>query len=154
MVMLCEFFCKKIRLPVAFERDSDTIPSEHGTLGPGTKGRSTMKSRLSFAAAIVLFGSHVLAQEPRIDQPTVLHAAPAGTAVYGPAPVTLPTTVTLPSPPVPLTRIDYAPIVVYRPILPLAPVPSHYYLGRGILGQPKLYVPGQPIQNLLRYLSP
>jgi hypothetical protein len=113
-----------------------------------------MKYGFSLTAAIVLFASQVLAQETRVERATVLPAAPAGTVVYGPAPVTLPTTVTLPPPPVPLTRIDYAPLVVYKPILPLAPVPSQTYLGRGILGQPKLYVPGQPLRNLLRYLSP
>ena len=46
------------------------------------------------------------------------------------------------------------PRVVYRPILPLAPVPETYYTGQGVLGQPKLYVPGQPIRNFLRYLGP
>jgi hypothetical protein len=44
--------------------------------------------------------------------------------------------------------------VNYRPVLPLAPMPETYYAGQGILGQPKLYVPGQPIRNLLRYLGP
>ena len=29
-----------------------------------------------------------------------------------------------------------------------------YFHGRGIIGQPKLYVSGQPIRNFLRYLSP
>jgi hypothetical protein len=46
------------------------------------------------------------------------------------------------------------PYVAYRPILPLAPVPETYYTGQGVLGQPKLYVPGQPIRNFLRYLGP
>lgn len=46
------------------------------------------------------------------------------------------------------------PQIVYRPILPLAPQPESYYTGQGVLGQPKLYVPGQPIRNFLRYLGP
>ena len=33
-------------------------------------------------------------------------------------------------------------------------LPKQDYIGRGILGQPKLYVPGQPISNVLRYLGP
>jgi hypothetical protein len=42
----------------------------------------------------------------------------------------------------------------YRPLVPIAPMPASYYVGRGILGQPTLYVPGQPVRNFLRYLSP
>lgn len=41
----------------------------------------------------------------------------------------------------------------YRPVLPLSSVPQNYYVGRGIIGQPKLYVPGQPIRNFFRYLT-
>jgi hypothetical protein len=33
-------------------------------------------------------------------------------------------------------------------------MPETFYVGRGILGQPKIYVPNQPIRNTLRYLSP
>lgn len=33
-------------------------------------------------------------------------------------------------------------------------VPGTYVVGRGILGQPKLYVQGQPILNTLRFLTP
>jgi hypothetical protein len=32
-------------------------------------------------------------------------------------------------------------------------VPEGYVLGRGLMGQPKLFKPGQPMRNLLRYLS-
>lgn len=47
-----------------------------------------------------------------------------------------------------------APRVGYRPLLPIARPPASYYVGRGLLGQPKVYVPGQPLRNALRYLSP
>jgi hypothetical protein len=33
-------------------------------------------------------------------------------------------------------------------------MPSTYTVGRGIIGQPTVYVAGQPIRNFLRYLSP
>jgi len=55
---------------------------------------------------------------------------------------------------VPVTR---APRVrVLRPVLPLVPPapPGGYVVGRGLIGQPKLYLPGQPIRNFLRYLTP
>ena len=43
---------------------------------------------------------------------------------------------------------------LYRPIVALRPMPTGYYVGRGIIGQPKLYVPGQPIRNFVRWLTP
>ena len=62
---------------------------------------------------------------------------------------------TLP-PPVPSAypQITYgpaaAPQVVYRQTVPLGGVT----LGRGVIGQPKLYVEGQPVRNFIRWLSP
>lgn len=47
-----------------------------------------------------------------------------------------------------------APVVVYRPVLPVFRMPRSYVVGRGILGQPKVYVPGQPVRNTLRWLTP
>jgi hypothetical protein len=44
--------------------------------------------------------------------------------------------------------------VYFRPLIPLVPPPPVYYFGQGILGQPKVYVPGQPLRNVLRYLTP
>lgn len=49
--------------------------------------------------------------------------------------------------------ITDAPNRVFRPLIPLATPKPVYYFGQGLLGQPKLYVPGQPIRNVLRYLS-
>ena len=47
-----------------------------------------------------------------------------------------------------------SPLVTYRPLVPLVAMPRSYQVGRGILGQVKVYVPGQPIRNALRYLTP
>jgi hypothetical protein len=53
--------------------------------------------------------------------------------------------------------------VTYRGYVPVTSVPAGvvpvitatpYRYGRGILGQPKVYVSGQPVRNALRYLSP
>jgi hypothetical protein len=46
------------------------------------------------------------------------------------------------------------PVRTYRPIVQVSPMPSYYYVGPGILGQPTVYVPGQNIRNFIRYLSP
>jgi len=45
---------------------------------------------------------------------------------------------------------------VLRPVIRLVPPapPGGYVVGRGLIGQPKLYLPGQPIRNFLRYLTP
>ena len=44
------------------------------------------------------------------------------------------------------------PVTSYRPVTTSPAVPS-YRIGTGIFGQPKLYVPNQPIRNFLRSLS-
>ncbi len=44
--------------------------------------------------------------------------------------------------------------VVFRPVIAPFPMPAQYEVGRGIVGQPKIYVPGQPIRNFLRWVTP
>jgi len=72
-------------------------------------------------------------------------------------------------PPPPTYRYEGRPIVYQRPVSPVVPPPPQYYvppvlpiatvpagatIGRGVLGQPTVYVPGQPVRNVLRYFSP
>ena len=40
----------------------------------------------------------------------------------------------------------------YTPLFQLQSFPTNAYAGQGIIGSPKLYVDGQPIRNLMRYL--
>jgi hypothetical protein len=42
----------------------------------------------------------------------------------------------------------------YRPLFSLGQENYNVQLGRGIIGQPTVYVSGQPIRNFLRYISP
>ena len=42
----------------------------------------------------------------------------------------------------------------YTPLLNFRNMPQGTYLGQGIIGQPTAYVDGQPLRNLLRYVSP
>ncbi len=42
----------------------------------------------------------------------------------------------------------------YRPLFTLGQENFNVALGRGIIGQPTVYVAGQPVRNFLRYLSP
>jgi len=48
----------------------------------------------------------------------------------------------------------YGSVARYRPIMSLGSVPQDYQVGQGLLGQPKVYVPGQPLRNFVRYLTP
>lgn len=40
----------------------------------------------------------------------------------------------------------------FRPLFRFRNMPPGSYLGQGVLGQPKAYVDGQPVRNLLRYV--
>ena len=42
----------------------------------------------------------------------------------------------------------------YKPLFSLGQENYNVLLGRGVIGQPTVYVPGQPVRNFLRYLSP
>jgi hypothetical protein len=114
----------------------------------------------SFALACV---SSAAAGELYVDQPVVVSAPtvwPSSPAVADRPPVLI--TEPVPYAAIankgqactPLPHPGYAPTVTYKPVVPLIAVPQQYYFGRGIVGQPKIYVPGQPIRNFLRYLSP
>ncbi len=59
-----------------------------------------------------------------------------------------------PPPPLATVPVQVGPVVTYRPLVPAVPMPAQYFLGQGLLGQPKLYVPDQPLRNFFRYLSP
>lgn len=41
----------------------------------------------------------------------------------------------------------------YTPLFALRNLPPGTYLGQGLLGQPKAYIDGEPIRNLLRYMT-
>ncbi len=74
--------------------------------------------------------------------PQATYAQPAYTTYYAPAGTTTFA---------PATATSYT---SWRPLLDLTPTPQQQYIGQGLLGQPKVYVPGQPIMNVLRYISP
>jgi hypothetical protein len=43
--------------------------------------------------------------------------------------------------------------VNYTPLFALRNLPPGTYIGQGLLGQPKAYIDGEPIRNLLRYMT-
>ena len=88
--------------------------------------------------------AHVTLQpvEPAATRPYIVPSPTVSSpAVPSPAPAAYP-------------QITYGPPatpqVVYRQEVPLGGVT----LGRGVIGQPKLYVEGQPVRNFFRWLSP
>jgi hypothetical protein len=95
----------------------------------------------------------------RAAAPSTLPLPPPPPATSAPVPATSVQVLSAPVAPAPLAPIQVAPIqvppvVTYRPLVPVTPMPAQYYVGQGLLGQPKLYVPAQPVRNFLRYLSP
>ena len=42
----------------------------------------------------------------------------------------------------------------FKPLFSLGQENYNVQLGRGVIGQPTVYVPGQPVRNFLRYISP
>lgn len=73
----------------------------------------------------------------------------------GGAPQAVPGIVAPPTLPPNLTPQLYTPDNAgYKPLISLGQENYNVLLGRGVVGQPTVYVPGQPFRNFFRYLSP
>ena len=85
--------------------------------------------------------------------PTQYQCAP-GAATY-PAAGAVPGTYVPPTLTPNLTPGTYSPNNSgYSPVFSLGQENYNVQIGRGIIGQPTVYVPGQPFRNFIRYLSP
>jgi hypothetical protein len=83
--------------------------------------------------------------EAPVAAPTVTYYAPQPTVTYyAPQP-----TVTYYAPQPTVSYYAPAPTVVYRPAPVYVPGPV-YYAGRPVVVRPRVYVPGQPLRNVLR----
>jgi len=114
-----------------------------------------MRTLLSAVAlAFVLFAAstawahRVVVYSPVVAGPPVVHAyyAPAPVVAYSPvvtyAPVVQP-------------AVAYSPVVTaYSPVVVRRPAVTPYVIGRGALGQAQVYIPGQPVRNALRFVTP
>ncbi|HEY5315054.1 MAG TPA: hypothetical protein VIK18_21160 [Pirellulales bacterium] len=97
------------------------------------------------AAALMAAGPAMAVAQPTPYLPPT--SAPLATAPLGTGPlVTSPPVIAVPACP--------QPTCAYRPIIAVTAMPPAYEVGRGILGQPKLYVPRQPVRNFVRWLTP
>lgn len=123
---------------VRYEDPADSVWQPTGTVAPTVLSGDWLPSRVAPDPR----GS---AHWPQPGCPTVLPLRwPVGVAAtpVAPAPLLPPAWNAAPA------------TVVYRPLIPIVPMPPNYQLGRGILGQPTVYIPGQPVRNFLRYLAP
>lgn len=85
----------------------------------------------------------------------------AGLPPVGPPPASLPPALgggegvagALPSPQMFAPAATSAPSSL-QPLVRFQNMPPGSYLGQGLVGQPKAYVDGQPVRNLLRYIFP
>ena len=119
------------------------------------KSRGWLVVGLLLGAAQTAAGQSICSCGPVVLQPAS-ETVPSPYYAVGPAvasgpaspPVTTVSPVSFVGPTVPA-----APNIVYRPLLPVSPSSPPYYVGQGLLGQPKVYMPGQPVRNFLRYLS-
>ncbi|MBM4089871.1 MAG: hypothetical protein FJ276_10685 [Planctomycetes bacterium] len=91
-------------------------------------------------------------QRPRVEPASVVPSGPMVREGTWPAPPIVsegPVRVMRPVP-----QVIAPPVAgpVPRPVIQEV-VPNGYVLGRGLVGQPKLYKPGQPVLNFFRYIS-
>ncbi|MFV1965651.1 MAG: hypothetical protein ACC628_09535 [Pirellulaceae bacterium] len=119
-----------------------------------------MRTLSLLVACVVGFQVHTAeAQSPNTVDPILLQPVPIASSPYGSGnprgiPNTGQATACLPYAAAGGVTYGYPANTTYRPLWPVLSMPSSYYVGRGVLGQPKVYVPGQPIRNVLRYLTP
>lgn len=74
---------------------------------------------------------------------------PAGAPIGWGAPPVYPVGQSAPYPPQTASQAPGA-----RPFLPISQMPASVYVTRGLIGQPVVYVPGQPLRNAIRYILP
>lgn len=139
-----------------------TVVGSSWVIEPGTDGVGPLGSAPISSLPPTLVGRDVVAPagagpgfvspnvvSPNFVGPTVVGPSFGGPTVVGPAPRQTTTYRVYPS----------AGAQVWRPVTPTpAPVAARptrpIYLGRGLIGQPKVYVEGQPFRNALRFLTP
>lgn len=88
-----------------------------------------------------------------------VYYAPAAPVAVAPAPVVTyrPTIVSAPAPVIAYSPVA-PPVVAYSPVAPapvaVAPAPVVYTVGRPVVVSTKVYVPGQPIRNFFKAITP
>jgi hypothetical protein len=108
----------------------------------------------TYAGQTVYYGAPAVAQ--------TTYYAPAASVAVAPAPVVAyrPVVVRGPAPVVAYSPVA-SPIVAYSPVAspvvaysPVAPMPVVYAAGRPVVVSTKVYVPGQPVRNFFKAITP
>ena len=119
-------------------------------------------SASSASAQVIIYDAPVVAVAPAYYPPTVAIRGRTA-AYYAPAyPVAAPVAVRTTSyyssvSSMPMGTMSYAqPVVAYYPPVaaPVVAARPSYVIGRGVVGQTKVYIPGQPIRNSVRFVTP
>lgn len=149
-------------VPAQFASSSTVLPPNQGlrqTAAPGNliATQATMPNFVGAAPPTYLTAQQAALPQYRYPQPGVY---PTAYQCTPPSP-SYPSTGAVPGAYVPPTLPpNLAPNLYtpnnagYRPLFSLGQENYNVQLGRGIIGQPTAYVPGQHIRNFLRYLSP
>lgn len=153
---------RPMHVPAQFASSSAVVPPTQGlrqTAPPGNliATQATMPNFVGAAPPTYLTAQQAALPQYRYPQPGIY---PTAYQCTPPAP-SYPSTGAVPGAYVPptlppnLTPNLYTPNNAgYRPLFSLGQENYNVQLGRGIIGQPTAYVPGQNIRNFLRYLSP
>lgn len=151
-VVLCSILATYCAGPIAAQTNDRAQPVELASLPAACQSPATiMPQRLVQRTYADSYMSPSVSEvlPPVIDAAEMvpLPAGPTwrGSAVQSVTPVTA---YSAPAPvATPIPRVE-----VLRPVAEPT-VPQGYVLGRGLIGQPKLFKPGQPVLNFFRYLS-
>jgi hypothetical protein len=101
-----------------------------------------------------VYPSAVVVQRPVVAAPVVIGSSygtysdgyTLGYAAYSPA---VTSTYVAPA-----AYVAPAPVVTYRPVVPYTTYAVPYIAARPVVVRPKVYVPGQPIRNTIRAITP
>lgn len=144
------------QVPAQFA-SSSSVPPGSAPAGNSIATQATMPNFVGAAPPTYLTAQQAALPQYRYPQPGVY---PTAYQCTQPAP-SVPSTGAVPGGYIPptlppnLTPNLYTPNNAgYRPLFSLGQENYNVQLGRGIIGQPTAYVPGQHIRNFLRYLSP
>lgn len=136
-----------------------TVPAGNGyAVAPGAAPAASIAPTLAPQAS----GQAYLGQTYPVQQvaydPCACTCQPVG---YAPSIQYVPTSGYVPNTnpayaytPAAVTGTAAVPRYAWQPLLPLRSLPDEYFVGQGLLGQPKVYAEGEPIRNFFRYILP
>ena len=141
--------------PLTGSRSTTIAPADVApALTVTSSGSPTVQSVPAYNQATYGYGYTVVGAPQRVVyvQPAAYSNTVPVQQIVNPQPLTnlQPLTGSAPYNPYAVT----GPSVPWRPIVNVRQMPDNYVVGQGIIGQPKVYVPQQPLRNFIRYITP